>query len=103
LREHLDQIPTSSDARCDDLEEASRPEILFGLQRLVTKEDILAAIPPRPEADQLMEAFFTIFETHASKSAAIKQINQCTKQTSFSAQADICQASKSPVVNVPAC
>ncbi|EMD68433.1 hypothetical protein COCSADRAFT_178261 [Bipolaris sorokiniana ND90Pr] len=66
LREHLDQIPTSSDARCDDLEEASRPEILFGLQRLVTKEDILAAIPPRPEADQLMEAFFTIFETHAT-------------------------------------
>lgn len=103
LREHLDHIPTSSDARRDELEEESRPEILFGRQRFATKEDLLAAMPPKVETDQLIETFFSTLETHASKSAAVKKINQCTNQIRFSAQADICQASESRVVNVSAC
>ncbi|EUC41104.1 hypothetical protein COCMIDRAFT_107095 [Bipolaris oryzae ATCC 44560] len=73
LREHLDQIPTSSDARCDESEEASRPEILFGRQRFATKEDILAAMPPRLEVDQLVETFFTTMDTHASRHLSSKQ------------------------------
>lgn len=66
LREHLDQIPASSDTKCDELEEASCPEILFGRQRFATKEDILAAMPPRLEADQLMNTFFVKLDTHAT-------------------------------------
>ncbi|EUC31908.1 hypothetical protein COCCADRAFT_6284 [Bipolaris zeicola 26-R-13] len=66
LREHLDHIPTSSDARRDELEEESRPEILFGRQRFATKEDLLAAMPPKVETDQLIETFFSTLETHAN-------------------------------------
>lgn len=68
LREHLDQIPSSADAEHEGSEGISGPEILFGRQRIATKEDILAALPPRREADLLIDTFFAMMDTHASTS-----------------------------------
>jgi hypothetical protein len=73
LREHLDQIPNSADPEYGELEEAPGPEILFGRHRFASRDEILAALPPRLEADQLIDTFFATLETHASRSTAAKK------------------------------
>ena len=69
LREHLDQIPTSTFPRDEVLDEAPGPELLFGRNSHATKEELLAALPPRSEADRLVDTFFVSMDTHPSKLA----------------------------------
>lgn len=69
LREHLDQIPTSTVSRDEVLDDVPGPELLFGRYPHATKEELLAALPPRSEADRLINTFFVSMETHPSKSA----------------------------------
>ncbi|KAF1928492.1 uncharacterized protein M421DRAFT_147752 [Didymella exigua CBS 183.55] len=63
LREHLDEIPSTAHARDDTSTEVPGPEILFGRQRHASKQELLAALPPRTEADQLISTFFASMET----------------------------------------
>lgn len=58
LRGELDDIPTTAQPRDSSQAEIAGPDLLFGRQRHVTKNEILAAIPPRAEADQLVNAYF---------------------------------------------
>lgn len=67
LREHLDQIPTSITPRDEVLDDVPGPELLFGCHPHATKEELLAALPPRSEADRLVNTFFVSLETHPSK------------------------------------
>ncbi|EOA92133.1 uncharacterized protein SETTUDRAFT_134212 [Exserohilum turcica Et28A] len=66
LREHLDHAPSSLEAKDEGCEDIAGPELLFGRQRYASKEEILAALPPRPEADQLIDIFFATMETHTT-------------------------------------
>jgi hypothetical protein len=58
LRGELDDIPTTAQPRDSSQEEIDGPDLLFGRQRHVTKNEILAAIPPRAEADEMVNAYF---------------------------------------------
>lgn len=57
LKDQLDQIPIES-----QLPEPSgavpAPDLFFGGQRHATKNEILAAIPPRNEADEMVVSYF---------------------------------------------
>ncbi|KNG47961.1 fungal-specific transcription factor domain-containing protein [Stemphylium lycopersici] len=64
LREYLDQMPASASPKDDVLEETPGPELLFGKQRHATKEELIAAVPHRQEADQLIDTFFASMDTH---------------------------------------
>lgn len=62
LRDELDRI-ASTDERTVSVEpEIPGPDLLFGRQRQITKNEILAAIPPKPHADQLVNTFFTCMD-----------------------------------------
>ncbi|KAH7357664.1 fungal-specific transcription factor domain-containing protein [Pyrenochaeta sp. MPI-SDFR-AT-0127] len=63
LREHLDHIPTSARAEQDSQTDVPGPDLLFGRQIHVTKQEILAALPPRLEVDQLIETYFASMDT----------------------------------------
>jgi len=63
LKDHLDQIPTSAHAQDDLSEDIAGPDLLFGRQRHATKQELLASLPPRSEADQLIEAYFESMDT----------------------------------------
>ncbi|KAF3032589.1 hypothetical protein E8E12_001956 [Didymella heteroderae] len=63
LREHLDEIPTTAHARDDTSTEVPGPDILFGRQRHASKQELLAALPPRTEADQLISTYFASMDT----------------------------------------
>ncbi|KAH7389642.1 fungal-specific transcription factor domain-containing protein [Phaeosphaeria sp. MPI-PUGE-AT-0046c] len=63
LKEHLDQIPTSAHAQDKNVEDISGPDLLFGRQRHATKQELLSALPLRPEADQLIAAYFVSTNT----------------------------------------
>jgi hypothetical protein len=67
LKEHLDQIPTSAHAQDNNVTDIPGPDILFARQRHVTKQELLAALPPRSEADQLVTAYFVSMNTAPSK------------------------------------
>ncbi|KAH8625688.1 fungal specific transcription factor domain containing protein [Alternaria alternata] len=67
LREHLDQIPTSTIPRDEVLDDVPGPELLFGRCPHATKDELLAALPPRSEADRFVNTFFVSMETHPSK------------------------------------
>jgi hypothetical protein len=69
LREHLDQIPTSTIPRDGVLDDVPGPELLFGRYPHATKEELLANLPPRSEADRLIDTFFVSMEAHPSKLA----------------------------------
>ncbi|KAH3989120.1 hypothetical protein HBI25_050880 [Parastagonospora nodorum] len=58
LKEHLDQIPTSAHAQDNNVGDIPGPDILFGRQRHATKQELLAALPRRSEADQLVANYF---------------------------------------------
>ncbi|KAL5114286.1 hypothetical protein ACEQ8H_007806 [Pleosporales sp. CAS-2024a] len=58
LKEHLDQIPNSAHARDNNAGDLPGPDILFGRQRHATKQELLAALPPRSEANQLVFGYF---------------------------------------------
>ncbi|KAF2625223.1 hypothetical protein BU25DRAFT_117067 [Macroventuria anomochaeta] len=63
LREHLDEMPTTAHSRDDNLTDVPGPDILFGRQRHATKQELLAALPPRTEADQLISTYFASMDT----------------------------------------
>jgi hypothetical protein len=67
LKEHLDQIPTSAHAQDNNTVDIPAPDLLFGRQRHATKQELLAALPPRSEADQLIAAYFVSMNTAPSK------------------------------------
>ena len=66
LREHLDQMPVSLDPGDEVVNEVPGPDLLFGRNVHATKEELLAALPPRPEADRLIDTFFISMESHPS-------------------------------------
>lgn len=63
LREHLDDIPTTAHSRDDNSVDVPGPDILFGRQRHATKQELLAALPPRTEADSLISTYFASMDT----------------------------------------
>lgn len=68
LREHLDEIPTTAHSRDDNSADVPGPDILFGRQRHASKQELLAALPPRTEADSLISTYFASMDTSPSKS-----------------------------------
>ncbi|KAI4666121.1 uncharacterized protein J4E78_003588 [Alternaria triticimaculans] len=66
LREHLDQVPVSPDPDDEVANEVPGPELLFGRNLHATREELLAALPLRPEADRLIDTFFISMESHPS-------------------------------------
>ncbi|CAN9266679.1 unnamed protein product [Alternaria alternata] len=79
LREHLDQIPTSTIPRDEILDDVPGPELLFGRYPHATKEELLAALPPRSEADRFVNTFFVSMETHPTlihKPTFLKRYNE---------------------------
>lgn len=70
LKEHLDQIPTSASARDESQGDILGPDLLFGRQSHATKQELLAALPPRSEADQLIDAYFSSMDTAPCKTTA---------------------------------
>jgi len=66
LREHLDQVPVSPDPDDEVVNEVPGPELLFGRNAHATREELLASLPPRPEADRLIDTFFISMESHPS-------------------------------------
>jgi hypothetical protein len=73
LKEHLDQIPTSAHAQDNNTADIPGPDILFARQHHVTKQELLVALPPRSEADQLVTAYFNSMHTAPSKHQRIIQ------------------------------
>ncbi|KAF2833531.1 hypothetical protein CC86DRAFT_277719 [Ophiobolus disseminans] len=63
LKTHLDQIPTSAYAEDNIIGDVPGPDLLFGLHRHATKQELLAALPPQSEADQLILAYFESMDT----------------------------------------
>lgn len=62
LREELDKIPTSAQPRDPYLQEIRGPDLLFGQQRHASRNDILAAVPTKSEADRLLATYFLSME-----------------------------------------
>lgn len=73
LKEHLDQIPTSAHAQDDNSIEIPGPDLLFGRQRHATKQELLAALPQRAEADQLIGSYFSSMNTAPSKLGKVSE------------------------------
>ena len=67
LKEHLDEIPTSAHAQDDISGDVPGPDLIFGRQRHATKQELLAALPTRNEADQLIANYFESMDTAPSK------------------------------------
>ncbi|KAJ4985215.1 fungal specific transcription factor [Stagonosporopsis vannaccii] len=63
LREHLDDIPTTAHSRDDTSTDVPGPDILFGRQRHASRQELLAALPPRTEADSLISTYFASMDT----------------------------------------
>lgn len=59
LREELDRIAITGKEMDHLGADISGPDLLFGRQRHVTKSEILAAVPPRAEADELVLTYFS--------------------------------------------
>ncbi|EAW07415.1 fungal specific transcription factor domain-containing protein [Aspergillus clavatus NRRL 1] len=65
LKNHLDENgEVQDDTSLDDMSFAEQggPQLLYGCSRLVTKEEILEAIPERPVVDRLISRYFNSFE-----------------------------------------
>jgi hypothetical protein len=71
LREHLDQIPTTASPKDGIQEDIPGPELLFGRNKHANKQELLAALPPRSEADQLIDTYFASTDTAPSKLAVL--------------------------------
>ncbi|KAI4950473.1 hypothetical protein J4E91_004356 [Alternaria rosae] len=83
LREHLDQVPISPDPEDEVVNDVPGPELLFGRYGQATREELLAALPPRSEADRLIDTFFISMESHATlihKPTFLKQYNELWTQ-----------------------
>jgi hypothetical protein len=59
LKDQLDEIPIAAQPRDTTEPEIAGPDLFFGRQRHATKREILAGLPPRSEADQLVTGYFT--------------------------------------------
>lgn len=57
LKGELDQIAADVPPQDNVIEDAG-PELLLGLKRYTTRQDIIAGLPPRSEADQLVESYW---------------------------------------------
>lgn len=62
LRDELDRIPETSYPRDPSHAEILGPDLFFGAQRHATLKEILAAMPPRAEADHLVASYFNSVE-----------------------------------------
>jgi hypothetical protein len=62
LRDELDRIATTNQPRDSMEPEVSGPDLLFGGQRHATKGEILSAVPPRAEVDELIESYFSTLD-----------------------------------------
>lgn len=81
LRDELDRI-AATDEPSDPIEsEASRgPDLLFGRQRHASKNELLAAIPPRVESDQLINTFFACMDMAPvviHRETFMRQVSSC--------------------------
>jgi hypothetical protein len=88
LRDELDRIAivSSYDGPGPD---TSGPDLLFGRQRHATKNEILAAIPPKAEADQLIHSYFTSMDMASAvlhKPTFLKEVeSSCHHTLSYTA------------------
>jgi hypothetical protein len=83
LKEHLDHIPTSAHARDDISGEIAGPDLLFGRQRHATKQELLAALPPRTEADQMIAAYFESMHSAPSKRSPLYSLPYTEHYSTF--------------------
>ncbi|CBX92038.1 hypothetical protein LEMA_P047440.1 [Plenodomus lingam JN3] len=77
LREHLDQVPvadTTEPGSQDD--DVPGPKLLFGRHKHATKEELLAALPSRSEANQLVDTFFQCMDIAPSKGTFLRQYHE---------------------------
>lgn len=58
LKDELDQIPGTAQPRDPTQKELPGPDILFGRQRHSSQAEIVAGVPPRAEADLLVNLYF---------------------------------------------
>jgi hypothetical protein len=58
LRDELDQISTTPQPLDPAQADAFTPSLFFGRLRHVTKNELLAAVPPRKDADEMIVAYF---------------------------------------------
>ncbi|KAF2690947.1 hypothetical protein K458DRAFT_355288 [Lentithecium fluviatile CBS 122367] len=61
LKDQLDQIPTTPQAR-DPTDEISGPDLLFSRTKHATLPEILAGLPSRSEADQLVVKYYAYMD-----------------------------------------
>ena len=102
LREHLDEIPTTAHARDDTSTEVPGPDILFGRQRHASKQELLAALPPKTEADQLISTYFASMDTSPSKNTVLQTGSHVTaaNRSRPGAQADILERGRYTAVMI---
>lgn len=102
LREHLDEIPTTAHARDDTSTEVPGPDILFGRQRHASKQELLAALPPKTEADQLISTYFASMDTSPSKTTVLQTGSHATaaNRPRPGAQADILERGRCTAVMI---
>jgi hypothetical protein len=58
LREQLDLIPTTAQPNDPTQSEIAGPDLLFGRHQHASQHELLAAIPPRSDADSLVATYF---------------------------------------------
>lgn len=63
LREHLDQIPVAANASNGSDGDVAGPDLLFSSYKHATKQELLAALPLRSDADQLIVTYFASMDT----------------------------------------
>ncbi|KAF2108252.1 fungal-specific transcription factor domain-containing protein [Lophiotrema nucula] len=83
LREHLDEIPSTAQPRDPTQSEIIGPDLLFGRQKHANLNELLAAIPSKPEADRLLATYFTSMDMSGAiihKPTFLKEYEQFWRQ-----------------------
>ncbi|CAI6337991.1 unnamed protein product [Periconia digitata] len=62
LKEHIDEIPTAAQSRNMVEDDDGASELLLGVHSEATHEEILLGLPPKAEADAMLERFFARVE-----------------------------------------
>lgn len=66
LKDTLDEIPTDPQPR-DPMDEIMGPDLLFGRHNHATHEEILAGLPTKHEADQLVVEYYAFMDMAPGK------------------------------------
>ncbi|KAI1089709.1 fungal-specific transcription factor domain-containing protein [Rostrohypoxylon terebratum] len=68
LKDHLEEEELQNIHQADETPEVdiSGPQLLYGCPKHLTKEELLASIPPRPVTDRLVSYYFNSFEMSPS-------------------------------------